>query len=101
MAIRTREAFVITLSVLTAGFIYSSYRPAPYAEFAAAVVAVFGGYGYKRLMQRRGEYQPNGNGNGHGKEIPSDRPSVTMVMEKPIIDDSYKRIDKTNGIITS
>jgi len=87
MAIRTREAFVITLSVLTAGFIYSSYRPAPYAEFAAAIVAVFGGYGYKRLMQRRGEYQPNGNGNGEGecegKEIPSDRPAIVMKMEKP------------------
>jgi len=103
MAIRTREAFVITLSVLTAGFIYSSYRPAPYAEFAAAVVAVFGAYGYKRLMQRRGEYQPNGNGNdnGHGKEIPSDRPSVTMVMEKPMPDNSYTRTDKPRGITTT
>jgi 4-hydroxybenzoate polyprenyltransferase len=56
--IRTRDAFVISLVVLTVGFIFSTFKSGPYAEFAAAVVAVFSGYGYKRLKQRAAQYQP-------------------------------------------
>lgn len=59
MTIRTKDAFVISLGALAAGFVFSAFKSAPYAEFAVAVVALFGGYGYKRLMQRRGEYRPN------------------------------------------
>jgi len=85
--IRTSDAFIVSTVALIAGFVFSAFRTAPYAEFAAAIVASFSAYAYKRISQRQAKYQPNGNGNGEGecegKEIPSDRPAIVMKMEKP------------------
>jgi len=60
MTIYTYQAFVIALLLLCAGFIWGTfYVDAPYEIFAGAVVAVFGGYGYKRLKQKEEKYQNN------------------------------------------
>ena len=66
MTIRTYQAFMITLCVLAGGFVWASfYTDAPYEMFASAVVAVFGGYGYKRLKQKETRYSASGNGKGN------------------------------------
>ncbi len=57
MTIYTYQAFVIALLLLCAGFIWGTfYTDAPYEIFAGAVVAVFGGYGFKRLKQKESKY---------------------------------------------
>jgi ABC-type Mn2+/Zn2+ transport system permease subunit len=56
MTITTKNAFLISLGGVTAGFVFSAFKGGPYAEYAAAVVALFGAYGYKRLQQRQAKY---------------------------------------------
>ena len=51
---RTYQAFILCVAVLTAGFIWASFfTEAPYITFASTLGLVFGGYASKRLIQKR------------------------------------------------
>jgi len=81
------------------GIAKAAFPSFPVVETFGFQGAIIGAYLTVKTVNNIKDIGPeNGNGNGHGKEIPSDRPSVTMVMEKPIVDDSYERIDKSGGI---
>jgi len=54
---RTYQAFLLTVAVLSAGFILAAFVPAaPYVTFAGTISLVFGGYTGKRLLQKKSEF---------------------------------------------
>lgn len=55
--IKTTHAFIITLLVLTGGFMWATFFPgAPFVAFSGTVGLVFAGYSGKRLMQKKKEF---------------------------------------------
>lgn len=65
MVVNTSKAFIITLFLLFAGFLWTSFfANAPYSTFATTIGLVFGANAGKRLMQKRKEF----NGGEHSDE---------------------------------
>jgi uncharacterized membrane protein YfcA len=54
---KTWQAFVMCIAVLTAGFVFATYKQhAPYTTLASAVGIVFAAYAGKRLWQKKEEF---------------------------------------------
>lgn len=54
---RTWQAFVMCIALLTAGFVFTTYNiGAPYATYAGTIGIVFGAYAGKRLLQKKEEF---------------------------------------------
>ena len=54
---RTYQAFLLCLTALTGGFIWTTFYPvAPYVAFSGTVGLVFGAYAGKRLLQKKEEF---------------------------------------------
>lgn len=50
------SALALALVLLTAGYAWGTFFPAPFDAYAAAIVAVTGAYFTKRLIQKSGRY---------------------------------------------
>ena len=54
---KTWQAFVMCMALLTAGFVFTTYSAsAPYTTYAGTIGIVFAAYAGKRLMQKKGEF---------------------------------------------
>jgi len=59
---RTYQAFILCVAVLTAGFIWASFfTEAPYTTFAGTLGLVFGAYAGKRLLQKKEDFIERGD----------------------------------------
>lgn len=54
---KTWQAFVMCIALLTAGFVFTTYNMnAPYIAYSGAVGMVFTAYAGKRLLQKKDEF---------------------------------------------